>query len=187
MATLKDARRQRRNARDRINYQFRKYGLPMKFTDVSDMLPGVSKHMTPEKLDDLVDVYKSWNAGRIKAYVQTVQDFLKESAEAYDEEFPEPFSNIEAYSDLLNGLETRLGSQFDRMIDYLINFTAFTELEIEDLLGGNPEYFETIKKYYEIYEDDERGSNSKFYGSLRVLNKLAREVFHIFVEDLKEW
>lgn len=186
MATLKDARRQRRNARDRINYQFRKYGLPMKFTDVSDMLPGVSKHMTPEQLDDLVDVYKSWTAGKIKTYVQTVQDFLKESAEAY-EEFPEPFSNIEAYSDLLNGLDTRLARQFDRLIDYLIKSTPFTELEIEDLLAGNSEYFETIKKYYEIYEDDERGSNSKFYGSLRELNKLAREVFHIFVEDLKEW
>lgn len=184
MPTIQQVRRERRNARDRINYYLKKAGVPARFSDIRDMLPGIPKNATPEQMVELIREYKSFTPDKIRSYVQGVQDVIEEALEDFDEQqmAPEPFSNIEAYSDMLHGLDPRIGQYFDNCMDYLREFSAFDEDEIDALLSENPEYFEEIRKTYEFYDDSEAGQNTKYWHSHSVINALMSEIFHVFVQ-----
>ena len=181
MATFRDVRRERRNARDRINYYLKKSGLGIRYSQLGEILPKIPKNASFTELENLVKLFKAWTSGRIKEYVAEMVATIDQSIEDFDEGIgPTPFSNIDAYSDMLHGLHEELGETFDRYIDYLLQYSGLDETEIEFALDDNPEYFEDIKKYWEIYEDSKQGRNSKFYGSLRRLRDLMTEVFHVY-------
>ena len=181
---VKEARRERRNARDRINYYFKKKGLPIRFSDVANMMPKVSGKMSLSELNQAIKLFKAWTSGRIQEYVQEMQDFIQESLQDFDEEMaPEPFNVREAYSDMLHGLDENIGEYFDSVMEYLDEYSSFTEVEIDELLDDYPGYFDTIRKYYEEYEDDQRGRNTKYWGSRKVINQMMAEIFHVYVNE----
>ena len=181
---LKQARRERRNARDRINYYFKKKGLPMRFGDVANMMPKISGNMSLRELNEAIKIFKAWTSGRIQDYVKEMQDFIQESLDDFDEEVaPEPFNVREAYSDMLHGLDPDIGSYFDDIMAYLDDFSSFEEVEIDQLLDDNPQYFDEIRKYFEIYGDSKHDRDAKYWGSRRVLNQMMSDVFHIFINE----
>lgn len=183
MTTIQQVRRERRNARDRINYHLKKAGVPARFSDIRNILPGIPKNATPEQMEELIREYKSFTPDKIRSYVQGVQDVIEEALEDFDEEIaPEPFSNIEAYSDMLHSLDPMLGQYFDGCIDYLREYSAFDDTEIDILLSENPEYFEEIRKTFEFYDDTEAGRNTKYWHSRSVINSMMSEIFHVFVQ-----
>lgn len=176
MATYNEAVKHRKNAVERYRYYRRKNDVLDTYDTSSHIIPTVEKGMDADYYDYMVDLFDSFSP-------EDLQEIIEEQYfEPEDETSPYDMTYFEEFSDRLHVVDDYIGDQFDNMINYISDYTSFTPSEIDDILSECEEYISEIEEKYNEYDQPNSGKtqNNSQHASMRILNKMQREMFHVY-------
>lgn len=175
MANYKNAQKARKRAIERYRYQRRKYDIYVPYDELKRQLPKVDKGLSSEEYDELVEMFDNMTKEDFQDIVN--EDYL----EPEDETSPYSYSYFEEYRDRLDEVDPQIASQFSNMIQYVQDYTSMSGYEIEEILEDAEDYIDQIEENYNRYNSNKGSSSqSSYYSSIATLNKMMREMFHIY-------